>query len=404
MKCAYFEAGRCRSCGEIATPYAAQLAAKQAHCRGLLEPVALESLESRIRGNDGVMPPLPRRREPSDVHAVQWLPPVPSPEAAFRNKAKMVVTGTTQEPVLGILDAEGAGVDLSGCPLYPPALQASFAPLADFIRLAGIAPYDLVTRRGELKYLLITLAAEAGELMVRFVLRSQEPVQRMRKHLPALQAALPSITVVTANLQPLHAAVLEGEQELVLTPREHITMRLNGIPLHLGPRSFFQTNDSVAAVLYGQAREWVEELDPPALWDLFCGVGGFALHCADGRRRVIGIETSADAIASARRSAGELGLANVAFRALDAADFALGETRVPPLVIVNPPRRGIGVPLARFLDASAARWVIYSSCNAESLARDMAAMPGFRLRRARVLDMFAHTKHCEVLTLLERGY
>jgi 23S rRNA (uracil747-C5)-methyltransferase len=179
-------------------------------------------------------------------------------------------------------------------------------------------------------------------------------------------------------------------------------MRLNDIPMHLGPRSFFQTNDTVAAALYRQAREWVEEIDPPALWDLFCGVGGFALHCADGRRQVTGIETSADAIAGARRSASELGLANVEFRALDAADFAFGETRVPPLVIVNPPRRGIGAPLARFLDGSPARHVIYSSCNAESLARDLAAMPGFRLLRARVLDMFPHTKHYEVLTLLER--
>lgn len=387
MKCGYFDAARCRSCSELATQYSAQLAAKEAHCREVLESATSS---------------LPRRREPGDLHAVRWLPPVASPESGFRNKAKMVVSGTVQAPILGILDAQGAGVDLSDCPLYPPALQASFAPLADFIRLAGIAPYDLIARRGELKYLLITLAADAGELMVRFVLRSQEPVQRMRKHLASLQAALPSLAVVTANLQPLHAAVLEGEEELVLTPRSHITMRLNGIPLHLGPRSFFQTNDTVAAALYRQARDWVEEIDPPTLWDLFCGVGGFALHCADGRRQVTGIETSADAIASAQRSAGELGITNVEFRALDAADFALGETRVPPLVIVNPPRRGIGTPLARFLDASDARHVIYSSCNAESLARDLAAMPGFTLRRARLLDMFPHTRHYEVLTLLER--
>jgi 23S rRNA (uracil747-C5)-methyltransferase len=47
--------------------------------------------------------------------------------------------------------------------------------------------------------------------------------------------------------------------------------------------------------------------------------------------------------------------------------------------------------------------VIYSSCNAESLARDLAQMPGLRLRRARLLDMFPHTTHYEVITLLERA-
>jgi 23S rRNA (uracil747-C5)-methyltransferase len=93
----------------------------------------------------------------------------------------------------------------------------------------------------------------------------------------------------------------------------------------------------------------------------------------------------------------------VTFRALDAADFAVGQTRVPSLVIVNPPRRGIGAELARFLDASPVQHLIYSSCNADSLARDLALMPSFRLRRAGVFDMFPHTTHYEVLTLLLRN-
>jgi 23S rRNA (uracil747-C5)-methyltransferase len=126
------------------------------------------------------------------------------------------------------------------------------------------------------------------------------------------------------------------------------------------------------------------------------------LHCADGRREVTGIEVSPEAIASAELSRAELGLANVSFRSLDASDFALGQSTVPPLVIVNPPRRGIGAALARFLDASSARHLVYSSCNVDSLARDLAAMPGFRLRRAGVFDLFPHTTHFEVLALLAR--
>ena len=48
------------------------------------------------------------------------------------------------------------------------------------------------------------------------------------------------------------------------------------------------------------------------------------------------------------------------------------------------------------------RHVVYSSCNAASLARDLAAMPSLRPGRAQVLDMFPQTTHYEVLTLLER--
>jgi 23S rRNA (uracil747-C5)-methyltransferase len=333
---------------------------------------------------------------------VEWLPPVASAAWGFRNKAKMVVSGTTDAPVLGIVDARGKGVSLADCPLYPPALQACFAPLAEFIRRAQLAPYDIAARRGELKYILVTLAEHSGELMVRFVLRSQGPLSRIRKLLPELLAALPGLRVASVNLQPEHKAILEGEQEIVLTEQASLTMRLNGIPLHLRPKSFFQTNTAVAEALYRQGREWVEELEPESVWDLFCGVGGFALHVADGRREVTGIEISSEAIASAEQSRDELGLARVRFRALDATDFAVGNSGVAELVIVNPPRRGIGAGLCRFLEESAARWVIYSSCNAESLARDLAQMPSLRLRRARLLDMFPHTAHYEVITLLER--
>lgn len=374
MDCAYFAAGRCRSCNRIATPYQAQLAAKQAHAQGLL----------------------------SAWPAIQWLPAVASSEAGFRNKAKMVVSGSSEAPVLGILDEAGHGVDLAACPLYPPALQASFEPLRQFIQLARIPPYDLNSRRGELKYLLLTLDEASGALMVRLVLRSREPEARIRKHLPALLAALPQAKVVSLNIQPEHKAVLEGELELVLSSDDSLTMTVAGLPLHLKPRSFFQVNSAVAGALYSQAAAWVAEAQPREAWDLFCGVGGFALAAARLGVSVTGIEVSSEAIASASRSAAELGLAHARFRALDATDFALAEQRVPELVIVNPPRRGIGAPLARFLDQSQCRTLIYSSCNAESLVRDLAAMPGFTPVAAQLLDMFPHTDHYELLLRCQR--
>lgn len=376
MLCSHFDAGRCRSCTQLPVAYDLQLAAKQDRCGDVL----------------------------ASHSELQWLPPVASRESGFRNKAKMVVSGSWRRPVLGILDTAGQGVDLSDCGLYSPGLQSCFAALAEFITLAVISPYNIALKRGELKYLLIT-ESDVGELMLRFVLRSEEPLGRMRLHLPALMAALPQLKVVSANLQPEHKAVLEGPQEILLTPdAPQLTIHVNQLPLHLRPQSFFQTNTEVAAALYRQARDWVDELEPASLWDLYCGVGGFALHCASPWREVVGVETSADAIASAEQSRDELGLKRVQFKALDAGAFALGnDTVVPELVIVNPPRRGIGAELSRFLNESAARWVIYSSCNAESLARDLAMMPALTPRRARMLDMFPHTQHYEVILLLERS-
>ena len=382
MHCSYYVAERCRSCTLIEQPYSEQVAGKQAHCELVL----------------------------GDRADLVWLPPVRSTEAGFRNKAKMVVGGTTDAPTLGILDEALQGTDLRDCPLYPPELTAAFPLLAAFITRARIEPYDVARRAGELKFLLVTLSPDGG-LMLRLVLRSQEAVTRIRKHLPALQVALPALVVVSVNLQPEHKAVVEGEREILLTVRETLTMRLNGIDMHLRPQSFFQTNTEVAAALYRQAQDWVAEIAPSTVWDLYCGVGGFALHCAvDGNgvgtgRAVVGIEASAEAIASATLSARDAGLVGVTFASGDATAFALGSgatSPAPELVIVNPPRRGIGPELCAWLEQSAVDHVIYSSCHSGSLARDLAAMPSLRPRRARLLDMFPQTSHYEVVTLLER--
>ncbi len=165
----------------------------------------------------------------------------------------MVAGGSVASPTLGILSPDLEGVDLEQCPLYPPQLAAAFAPLKAFITLAGIEPYSVPDRRGELKNVIVTVAP-AGELMVRFVLRSTEPLARLRKHLPWLLAQLPQLTVASANILPEHRAVLEGEREILLTDADSLTMAVNGIDLHLRPQSFFQTNTDVATALYATGR------------------------------------------------------------------------------------------------------------------------------------------------------
>jgi 23S rRNA (uracil747-C5)-methyltransferase len=372
MECAHFDAGRCRSCVLLETPYQRQLADKQAHVEALL-PFA----------------------------DLAWLPPVASPQEGFRNKAKMVVAGTTAQLTLGILGPDNRGVDLRDCGLHTHRVRSALPVLARFIARADLAPYDVTQRRGELKYLLVTESPD-GELMVRFVLRSQESLARIRKHLPSLLAELPQARVVSVNLQPEHKAILEGEHEIVLTAQETLPMRVNGIDLHLRPQSFFQTNTAMAAALYAQAQDWVGEVDPHRVWDLYCGVGGFALHAAGSGREVVGVEVSREAIVSAQTTAASAGLDGLRFVAGDATTYAVNATQAPDLVIVNPPRRGIGRELSGWLESSDVGHVVYSSCNAQSLARDLADMPSLRPTRGRLLDMFPNTAHYEAVVLLER--
>ncbi|MDM2733765.1 23S rRNA methyluridine methyltransferase [Citrobacter youngae] len=374
MQCALYDAERCRSCQWIAQPVADQLFAKTADLQNLL----------------------------ADYPVGEWCASVSGPESAFRNKAKMVVSGSVEKPLLGMLHRDGTPEDLCDCPLYPESFAPVFATLKPFIARAGLTPYNVARKRGELKYLLLTESQFDGSIMLRFVLRSDAKLAQLRAALPWLQAQLPQLKVISVNIQPVHMAIMEGETEIFLTEQQALAERFNDVPLWIRPQSFFQTNPVVAGQLYATARDWVRQLPVNHMWDLFCGVGGFGLHCATPQMKLTGIEIAPEAITCAKQSAQELGLQNLHFQALDSTQFATAQGEVPDLVLVNPPRRGIGKPLCDFLSHMAPRFIIYSSCNAQTMAKDIRELPGYRIERVQLFDMFPHTAHYEVLTLLTR--
>lgn len=332
----------------------------------------------------------------------RWLPTVTSPESGYRNKAKMVVAGSADDPTLGILDENGLGVDLIDCGICAPSLRATFPAIIRAIRQSGLAPYSVPQRRGDIKYVIVTLSP-SGEIMVRFIVRSAENIPALRGQTSALISLRPEIKVISVNIQPDHKAVLEGDEEVILTPQKHLTMSLAGLELRLRPQSFFQTNTAVAAELYEQVRSWVHQTQPAKIWDLYCGVGGFAFASAGPNRLITGVETSKEAVRSARATAQSTGATTVTFRAADSTAFALNAKTHPDLVIVNPPRRGIGSRLGEWLNTSGIAQIIYSSCNPQSLRNDLDQLPGYRIREGRVLDMFPNTEHLEVAVLLERS-
>ena len=128
-----------------------------------------------------------------------------------------------------------------------------------------------------------------------------------------LTDAVDGVRVVSANIHPQHSAVLEGAEEIHIAGDRHLPMRQGRVTLQVLPRSFVQTNTAVAGQLYEQVAAWVNEIEASRdagsageqaaglrVWDLYCGVGGFALHVAAPGRAVTGVEVSAEAIASAQ--------------------------------------------------------------------------------------------------------
>lgn len=386
MHCQHYASGACRSCSLIDTPYPEQIAHKQGKARALLD-------------------------QTPGMTALDWLNPQASASTGFRTSAKLVVGGTRRRPTLGILGPDRRGVDLPGCPIQHPAINAAAPALKRFIRALDLAPYDVPTKKGELKYILLTVGTDDA-LMCRFVLRTRDRLTDIRRALPELHRLIPGLAVVSANIHPTHEAIVEGPDEIVLTKRRALDLRVGDTDLILGPRSFVQTNREVSSALYRQAAEWAaaplpDGRSPETLWDLYCGVGGFALHAARaGIPRVTGVEVSEQAIASAIAAATRAGLRReeAEFICADATEWArrTDPSTIPDVLVVNPPRRGIGQTLAEWIDSSGAPRLIYSSCNPDSLVVDLEALPSYRGAEARLFDMFPHTPHCELALLLER--
>lgn len=201
MQCAQYTAGHCHSCQWLNKSYSQQLSDKQQHLQQLLR----------------------------ETSATYWLPPVSSLISGFRNKAKMVVSGSVERPQLGMLHRDGRTVDLCDCPLYPQYFQPVFEAIKIFIAKSGLVPYNVARKKGELKYILLTESRASGEMMLRFVLRSEIKLAQLEHALPWLQEQLPQLAVISANIQPTHMAILEGEKEIIFTEHKMLKETFNGI-------------------------------------------------------------------------------------------------------------------------------------------------------------------------------
>ena len=390
--CPLFTSGQCRSCSLLSLPSGTRVTSKLRAVSEVLSPyLSTDLLTSLLKA-----PFIPKR---------PW---------GSRAKLKYSVGGTKESPTIGILSPDYKGIDLSTCPLPGHHIEPFLKACRAWISEAGVEPYQVKTRSGLLKGIIILSTAKGDSAIVRFVVQDRAAFQRYEASLLTLTAAFPWIKVVTLNVQPLHAAIPEGREEIYLSARSRIEERYGALVLSFGAQSFMQVTPEVGAELYRWVAEECRKLGsnpttafsppPSRALDLFCGVGGFALAISPYVTSVLGIEISADAVNAASENAARNQSKNATFLQ---GDLSLLPTLPDQLheidtVIVNPPRRGLGSDLCQQLLAlGSLRYLIYSSCNPNTLATDLSVLSErFIPQSIRAFDMFPLTKHCEVAVVL----
>ncbi|WP_308125870.1 class I SAM-dependent RNA methyltransferase [Nonomuraea ceibae] len=146
----------------------------------------------------------------------------------------------------------------------------------------------------------------------------------------------------------------------------------------------------------------------PGEWalDLYCGVGLFAAGLAEAvgpEGAVFGLESEAAAVRDARANLRDLPQARVERGRVEEALDRFQIERAD-LVVVDPPRSGLGLDVVERVVSLEPLRVVYVSCDPATLARDLKwfAERGYELGDLRAFDAFSMTHHVECVALLTR--
>jgi 23S rRNA (uracil1939-C5)-methyltransferase len=334
------------------------------------------------------------------------LEPAEPAESVFhyRNKLEYSFSGTAAEPALGFHRAGrwDEVLDVERCWLTTDLGNAIRNAVKQWARSEGLAPYDQERQEGYLRHLVVREGRNTGQALVVLVTAPAE-LAAAESFLEALRAF--------PEIRSIHWAVNDTPAEVTSLPtrllwgEEAIEEELLGLRFRIRPNAFFQTNTAMCEVLYRIAGEYAALTGEETVYDLYCGTGTIALSLAREALTVWGIESSEESVACAVENAELNGLVNAAFFAGDVGTD-LEELRdragPPDVVVVDPPRAGLTGKALRRIGRLAAPRLVYVSCNPTTLAgnaKELVSEWGYRLERARPVDMFPHTPHVETVAL-----
>ena len=379
-------AGPCGGCSLRHMDYAAELRAKQ------------ESVADAFRRIGGLDVPV--------------LDALPSPEVdRYRNKVQFPVgRDKNGAPCIGFYAGRTHRiVPCPDCRLQPGVLNDIGNALCSFFAAHGIQPYDEESGKGLVRHIFLRRGTHSGQIMVCLVC-TRPKFPHGEELVAALREQFSDIASVLINVNAKKTNVILGEETVSLYGPGYIEDTLCGVPVRLGPLSFYQVNTLAAERLYGIAAEYAQLEPSDVLLDLYCGMGTIGLFMADRCRELIGVEIVPEAIDSAKANAARMGDAVAAKSRFFCADAGQAAARLaaeglrPDVIMLDPPRKGCDETTLSAVVQMSPRRVVYVSCNPSTAARDAAWLEehGYHAEKVQPVDLFPRTRHCEAVLLLTK--
>lgn len=179
-----------------------------------------------------------------------------------------------------------------------------------------------------------------------------------------------------------------------------LTYELAGTSYRVANGAFFQVNQNLLTDFVRHVINHASTSSTDVAWDLYCGVGLFARQLASRFKKIIAVESAPLALESL---AANLDGCNAEIIHATTESFLQGAVSAnrPSLVLVDPPRAGLGTAVAAQLNQIQPRKILYVSCDPATLARDLQQFTNYEMTSLTMADLFPQTFHLEAIAVLE---
>ena len=344
----------------------------------------------------------------SVTEAYQWDGIFGSPiEFGYRNKMEFSFGDEYKDGPLSLgLHKKGSTYDIlntDDCKLVHPDMTRILTCVREFFLEKGASFYKKLQHVGYLRHLLIRRGITSGEILVHVVTTTQEeydfsPLVTRLLELPLEGRIVGIMHILNDSLSD----VVQSDETRILYGKDYFYEELLGLRFRISTFSFFQPNSLAAEILYSRVREYVGNTRDKVVFDLYSGTGTISQLAASVADEVIGVEIVEDAVKAARENATLNGIDNCRFIAGDVLKVLDDVTEKPDMIILDPPRDGVHPKALPKILAYGVDQIVYISCKATSLVRDLPAFfeAGYRLERACAIDQFCQGVHVETVVLL----
>jgi 23S rRNA (uracil1939-C5)-methyltransferase len=291
-------------------------------------------------------------------------------------------------------------IDINKCWLQTDLFNDILSFSKEYFKTSGIPIYNLHTKDGILRYLVLRQSFANRNVMVN-VVTFREIAGRLKDYAQELSTRFSFVGGVINTINPRYAQVATGDKHVLVSGAPVIHEELGKFRFEVSPDSFFQTNSLQAETLYNIVREYAR-VENHRVWDLYSGTGSIAIFLAEQAREVVGFEIVENAVKDAYRNAELNGVSNCRFVAGDLRFNLRQQAAQPPdAIICDPPRSGMHKDVLSEILKIAPQRIVYVSCNPATMARDLAQfVDDYQVKEVQPVDMFPHTYHIESIAKL----